>query len=81
MSDASHNPRHNHLLDSLPREQWERWRQQLEYVDMPLGRVLYEPGDTLTHVYFPTTAIVSLLYAMKNGESAHWCRVRAVPIG
>jgi len=34
------------------------------------GRVLYEPGDTLTHVYFPTTAIVSLLYAMKNGESA-----------
>jgi CRP-like cAMP-binding protein len=70
MSDASHNPRHNHLLDSLPREQWERWRQQLEYVDMPLGRVLYEPGDTLTHVYFPTTAIVSLLYAMKNGESA-----------
>jgi CRP-like cAMP-binding protein len=37
---------------------------------MPLGRVLYEPGDTLTHVYFPTTAIVSLLYAMKNGESA-----------
>jgi CRP-like cAMP-binding protein len=70
MTDASHNPRQNHLLDSLPREQWERWRPQLEYVDMPLGRVLYEPGDTLTHVYFPTTAIVSLLYAMQNGESA-----------
>jgi CRP-like cAMP-binding protein len=70
MTDASHNPRQNHLLDSLPREQWERWRPQLEYVDMPLARVLYEPGDTLTHVYFPTTAIVSLLYAMQNGESA-----------
>jgi CRP-like cAMP-binding protein len=70
MTDGSHNPRQNHLLDSLPREQWERWRPQLEYVDMPLGRVLYEPGDTLTHVYFPTTAIVSLLYAMQNGESA-----------
>ncbi|MGA3158264.1 MAG: Crp/Fnr family transcriptional regulator [Steroidobacteraceae bacterium] len=70
MTDASHNPRQNHLLDSLPREQWERWRLELEYVDMPLGCVLYEPGDTLAHVYFPTTAIVSLLYAMKNGESA-----------
>lgn len=70
MADASHDPRHNHLLGSLPREQWDRWRLALEYVDMPLGRVLYEPGDTLTHVYFPTTAIVSLLYAMKNGESA-----------
>jgi CRP-like cAMP-binding protein len=37
---------------------------------MSLGHVLYEPGDTLSHVYFPTTAIVSMLYVMKNGESA-----------
>jgi len=37
---------------------------------MPLGQVLYEPGNILTHVYFPTTAIVSILYVMKNGESA-----------
>jgi CRP-like cAMP-binding protein len=70
MIDASRNPRQNHLLDALPLEQWERWRLQLEYVDMPLGQVLYEPGNTLTHVYFPTTTIVSLLYVMKNGESA-----------
>jgi CRP-like cAMP-binding protein len=70
MIDASRDPRKNHLLDALPHEQWERWRPQLEYVDMPLGQVLYEPGNTLTHVYFPTTAIVSLLYVMKNGESA-----------
>jgi hypothetical protein len=70
MIDASRNPRQNHLLDALPQEQWERWRSQLEYADMPLGHVLYEPGKTLAHVYFPTTAIVSLLYVMKNGESA-----------
>jgi CRP-like cAMP-binding protein len=62
--------RHNDLLAALPLEQWERWRQHLEYVDMRLGEVLYEPGDTPTHVYFPITAIVSLLYVMKNGESA-----------
>jgi CRP-like cAMP-binding protein len=70
MLDAAHDPRHNHLLDALPYEQWERWRHQLEYADMSLGHVLYEPGDTLSHVYFPTTAIVSLLYVMNNGESA-----------
>jgi CRP-like cAMP-binding protein len=70
MIDTSHNPRQNHLLDALPHDQWERWRLQFEYVDMPLGHVLYEPGNVLTHVYFPTTSIVSLLYVMKNGESA-----------
>jgi CRP-like cAMP-binding protein len=70
MIDAAHNPRQNHLLAALPHDQWERWRSYLEYVDMPLGQVLYEPGSRLTHVYFPTTAIVSLLYVMKNGESA-----------
>lgn len=37
---------------------------------MPLGQVLYEPGSVLSHVYFPTTAIISLLYVMQNGESA-----------
>jgi hypothetical protein len=70
MIDAHHNPIHNHLLAALPREQWEHWRHHLEYADMSLGDVLYEPGSTLSHVYFPTTAIVSLLYVMKNGESA-----------
>jgi CRP-like cAMP-binding protein len=70
MIDASRNPVQNDLLAALPPEQWKRWQPHLEYADMPLGDVLYEPGDTLTHVYFPTTAIVSLLYLMKNGESA-----------
>jgi CRP-like cAMP-binding protein len=70
MIDASHTRRHNRLLDALSHEQWERWRHHLEYADMPLGHVLCEPGNTLSHVYFPTTAIVSLLYVMKNGESA-----------
>jgi CRP-like cAMP-binding protein len=42
----------------------------LEEVELPLGSVLYEPGGTLSHVYFPTTAIVSLLYVMADGASA-----------
>src|ERR1700683_2773024 len=70
MTDASTNPRHNQLLAALPQDQWQRWLPLLEHVKMPLGQVLYDPGSTLSHVYFPTTAIVSLLYVMKDGESA-----------
>jgi CRP-like cAMP-binding protein len=63
-------PRQNHLLAALPDAQWQRWLPQLEAVKLTLGQVLYESGTTLSHVYFPTTAIVSLLYVMENGASA-----------
>ena len=64
------NPRNNLLIASLPEAECERWLPELELVDMPLGQVLYESGTVLRHVYFPTTAIVSLLYVMENGASA-----------
>lgn len=54
----------------LPEAESKRWLPQLELVELPLGQVLYESGATLSHVYFPTTAIVSLLYVMENGASA-----------
>jgi CRP-like cAMP-binding protein len=60
----------NHILAALPKAEWRRWKPQLEEVDMPLGQVLYESGAVLDHVYFPITAIVSLLYVMENGASA-----------
>jgi CRP-like cAMP-binding protein len=60
----------NDLLAALPAAEWSRWLPQLEHVTMPLGQVLYESGSTLSHVYFPTTSIVSLLYVMENGSSA-----------
>jgi CRP-like cAMP-binding protein len=66
----STEPRNNSLLAALPDPEWQRWQPQLEQVDMPLGQVLYESGVALTHVYFPTTSIVSLLYVMENGASA-----------
>ena len=62
--------RRNHLLAALPPQEWSRWAPLLELVDMPLGEVLYESGVALNHVYFPITAIVSLLYVMENGASA-----------
>ncbi|NOU12879.1 MAG: Crp/Fnr family transcriptional regulator, partial [Methylococcaceae bacterium] len=64
------NPKQNHLLDALPANEFERLLPLLEWVPMPLGEVLYESGDELRYVYFPTTCIVSLLYVMENGASA-----------
>ena len=64
------DPSLNHLLAALPLAELGRWLPQLEWVEMPLGQVLYESGRTLGHVYFPTSAIVSLLYVMENGASA-----------
>jgi CRP-like cAMP-binding protein len=60
----------NHLLAALPAAESQRWLPLLESVDLSLGQVLYESGTTLSHVYFPTTSIVSLLYVMENGASA-----------
>jgi CRP-like cAMP-binding protein len=58
------------LLAALPPEEWARLAPRLELVDLPLGAVLYESGMSMSHVYFPTTAIVSLLYVLENGASA-----------
>jgi len=60
----------NRLLAALPAADWQRWQSHLEAVEMPLGQVLYESGGVQSHVYFPTTAIVSLLYVMESGSSA-----------
>ena len=62
--------RENHLLAALPQSEWQRWLPLLEPVELVLGQVLYESGGELKHVYFPSTAIVSLLYVMENGASA-----------
>jgi CRP-like cAMP-binding protein len=64
------DPSANQLLAALPAGEWQRWLPQLEHVEMPLGEVLYESGTTLSHVYFPTTSIVSLLYVLEDGASA-----------
>ena len=65
-----HDPRQNHLLAALPAEERERIFPMLEWVPMPLGQTVCEPGMSMRHVYFPTTCIVSLLYVMEDGASA-----------
>jgi CRP-like cAMP-binding protein len=70
MDSQDHFPRENNLLAALPEEDYARLLPQLELVPLPLGKVLYESNSELRHVYFPTTAIVSLLYVMLDGASA-----------
>ena len=65
-----HSPDQNHLLAALPEVVQERVYPFLELAPMPLGRVLYESGVATRHVYFPTDAIIFLLYVMENGASA-----------
>jgi CRP-like cAMP-binding protein len=63
-------PRQNQILDALSPAARERLLPHLQIEALPLGMVLYESGDTLRHIYFPTDSIVSLLYVMADGASA-----------
>src|SRR5688500_15204761 len=63
-------PQQNGLLAALPAADCGRLGNDLELVPLRLGQVLYESGQTMSHAYFPTDCIVSLLYVMSNGESA-----------
>jgi len=63
-------PRQNLILGALPDMEYKRLLPALEFIEMPLGQVLYETDVPMTHAYFPVTGIISLLYVMENGESA-----------
>ena len=65
-----YSQRQNHLLAALPPTDYKRLSAHLELIHLPQGKVLCEAGATLNYVYFPTTAIISLLYVTENGGSA-----------
>jgi len=65
----SHAPQQNHLLAALPATERAQIYPHLQLVEMPLGKVVYEPGDVLRYAYFPTDCIVSLLYVLEDGAS------------
>jgi CRP-like cAMP-binding protein len=67
---AAHSAAKNRLLAALSTADLERLLPHLELLELPLGLTLYESGGRMTHVYFPTEGIVSLLYVMENGASA-----------
>ena len=72
MGSSAHqdSARMNHLLAALPIDEFTRLEPLLEPVSLDLGQVIYESGEKLDHLYFPTTAIISLLYIMENGSTA-----------
>lgn len=65
-----HSPKQNHLLAALPAAEYDRLAPHLALATMPLGQVLHESGSQVSHVYFPTTSIVSLLYVMEDGSTS-----------
>ena len=69
-SENSYDPQQNRLLAALPADVQGHFQGNLMPAHLALGQVIYEPHETLQHVYFPTTAIVSLLYTMEDGTSA-----------
>lgn len=69
-TESRDSARMNHLLAALPDEEFNRLNAELEPVSLSLGEVLYESGEQLEFIYFPTTAIVSLLYIMESGSTA-----------
>lgn len=72
---SMHDPNKNHLLAALLDADFDRISPHLELVPMLLGDVLYESGGKLSHVYFPTTSIVSLHYVLESGGSSEMAGV------
>src|SRR5688572_22225781 len=66
----SNSPQQNHLLAALPEAERARLQTHLQPISMLLGKALYESGERQNYLYFPTTAIVSLLNVMEDGSSA-----------
>ena len=69
------DPQQNHLLAALPASEWQRWAPQLDWVELKAGQVLSEAGSTPLYAYFPSTAVVSLLYLTQDGASAEFAVV------
>jgi CRP-like cAMP-binding protein len=72
---ATHPATQNHLLAALPAAEFHRLEPDLEPVELTLGRSVYEPGEPMDHVFFPTAGIVSLLYVLADGASTEFALV------
>ena len=70
IKDQASLPQLNHLLAAMSENEWHQLEPDMEPVDFSLNQVLYESGKTPAYMYFPTTAIVSLLYMTENGDSS-----------
>ena len=65
-SKINNAPLTNRILSTLPRKEYERLLPSLEEIPLVFEKVLYEPGEVILDVYFPTSGIVSLLAAVED---------------
>ena len=65
-----HHPNQNHILNALPLADVESLIQQLELVQLPVGKMLYGPGEQLHYAYFPTSCIISLHHILESGRTS-----------
>ena len=72
MSDSIDSPdlSNNRILSGIPKNEYERIFPHLEYVSLPLGKVIYQPEDTIRYVYFPLCGTISLTAVMEDGGEA-----------
>lgn len=64
------NPKQNRILGALPANDFARINDDLELVQLELGHVLYESGDSLSYIYFPVTCLASLIFTTRKGATA-----------
>ena len=69
-SNGTHDAVKNQLLSSFSLAEWVRLRPAAQLVSLTAGQVLYESGGRLDYIYFPTTAVISCLYTMRDGSIA-----------
>jgi CRP-like cAMP-binding protein len=69
------SPQENHLLNALPSNVLQRLAPHLELAPLQMGDVIYESGGTLSHAYFPASAVVSLLHVLEEGASTEFAVV------
>jgi CRP-like cAMP-binding protein len=74
-SPGNYEAVNNQLLSSFSLAEWVRLRPAAQAVSLSAGQVLYESGERLDHIYFPTTAVVSCLYTMRDGSIAEMALV------
>src|SRR5215213_6440766 len=67
MSGATELSGHNHILAAMPREEYELLASHLEPVSLGLGQILFRPDEQIRSVYFPATAVISLLTDLEDG--------------
>ena len=65
-----HHPNQNHILNALPSSDLEKIIPHLELVQLPIGKMLYAPGEQLRHDYFPTSCIISLHHILESGRTS-----------